>query len=141
MLTRAVACGFALILAGANANAASVIVEINGVRSAKGTVRAALHNGAAGFPGKRAPAAAKIAKANSGTVSIKFEGVTPGNYAVAVFHDENGNRKLDTNLVGAPTEGYGFSRDARGAFGPPNFKSATFTVNQADMTVSIKMGY
>ncbi len=38
-----------------------------------------------------------------------FEDISPGTYALAVIHDENGNGKLDTNWVGIPTEGYGFS--------------------------------
>ena len=47
-----------------------------------------------------------------------------GHYAIAVFHDKNGNQELDQNLVGMPSEPYGFSNNARGSFGPPSFEAA-----------------
>jgi uncharacterized protein (DUF2141 family) len=50
--------------------------------------------------------------------------VPSGPFAVSVFHDEDLDRKLDTGLFGAPSEDYGFSRDARGTFGPPRFEDA-----------------
>ena len=42
-----------------------------------------------------------------------------GNYAIAAFHDENGNKKLDRNFAGLPKEKYGFSNNVRGTFSPP----------------------
>lgn len=55
---------------------------------------------------------------------LQFEGAPPGSYAVMVFHDENGNGKLDKAANGMPLEGWGFSRNARGRFGPPAFQDA-----------------
>ena len=43
-------------------------------------------------------------------------------------HDENDNKKLDTNLIGIPKEGFGYSKDAMGRFGPPKFDDAVLTV-------------
>jgi len=42
-----------------------------------------------------------------------FEDIPPGTYALVVIHDENMNGKLDTNWVGIPKEGYGFSNDVK----------------------------
>jgi uncharacterized protein (DUF2141 family) len=64
-----------------------------------------------------------------------------GRYAIAVFHDENANRKLDTNLVGLPAEGYGFSNDAETTLGPPKFEAVLFAAGQGDNELSIKMKY
>lgn len=50
-------------------------------------------------------------------------------YAIAVFHDENDNKYLDKNFLGMPEEKYGFSNGARGTFGPPYFKEASFKVS------------
>ena len=50
----------------------------------------------------------------------------PGRYVVAVFHDTDGNGRLSIWPVGLPKEAYGFSRNARGRFGPPSFNSAAF---------------
>lgn len=54
----------------------------------------------------------------------------PGRYAIAVFHDQNGNGQLDRNLLGLPSEAYGFGNDARGNFGPPSFEQAAIPVSE-----------
>jgi uncharacterized protein (DUF2141 family) len=68
-----------------------------------------------------------------------FEGVPYGEYAVKVFHDENGNEKLDTNFVGMPKEKFGFSNDARGRFGPPSYEQARFRFETTEATIEIEM--
>ncbi len=50
--------------------------------------------------------------------------VPAGPFAIAVFHDEDLDQELDRNFLGIPREDYGFSRDARGRFGPPSFDDA-----------------
>lgn len=81
---------------------------------------------ATAFPVHRDKALRRIdvAPADAGTTLVRFEGLTCGQYAVAVVHDENGNGKLDTKIFGIPREGLGSSRDARGFFGPPHFEDA-----------------
>ncbi len=70
-----------------------------------------------------------------------FEDVKPGVYAVSAFHDENANGKLDTNLIGIPTEGFCASRDARAHFGPPSFKDARFSYKGGASEMSVRMRY
>jgi uncharacterized protein (DUF2141 family) len=49
------------------------------------------------------------------------------------------NGKLDTNILGIPTEGYGFSRDAKALLGVPAFSAASFTYDgqSVDLTMSL----
>jgi len=135
----------AVIAAGiftANSGLASDLsIRINGVKNASGTILIALHDGAKGFPLKRTPVAVREAQARSGTVTVNFEGLQAGNYAISLFHDENGNKDLDTNLVGLPTEGYGFSNNARNRFGPPKFSAAGFALSAADATINVTVVY
>jgi uncharacterized protein (DUF2141 family) len=63
------------------------------------------------------------------TCTFNMKNLNPGKYAVRYFHDENLNRKMETNLVGKPTEGYGFSNNVIGKFGPPPFEKWLFEVN------------
>ena len=70
-----------------------------------------------------------------------FEDLAPGTYAVAVYHDENGNGEFDQGLFGIPLEGYAFSMGARAFFGPPSFERAAFAVAAAGTTVTIAMTY
>jgi uncharacterized protein (DUF2141 family) len=70
-----------------------------------------------------------------------FEDIPPGTYAIAVVHDENMNGKLDTNLLGIPTEGYAFSNDAKGLLGAPSFSAASFPYDGRDLELTISLHY
>ena len=60
--------------------------------------------------------------------TIVIKNLTPGKYAFKYFHDENNNNDIDVNWLGIPKEGYGFSNDANGTFGPPPFKKMIFEI-------------
>ncbi len=62
-----------------------------------------------------------------------------GEYAIKVFHDENSNDELDTRIFGIPTERYGFSNNAKGAFGPPDYENARFILNVPVQKISIQL--
>jgi len=62
------------------------------------------------------------------TCSFSIKNLKPGKYAVRYYHDENMNGNMETNLVGKPTEGYGFSNNVIGKFGPPPFEKWIFEV-------------
>ena len=66
--------------------------------------------------------------------------LAPGKYAISIIHDENNNDKLDTNFIGIPKEGFGFSNNPRIMFGPPSFEKASFEINQAHV-ILIEMKY
>lgn len=68
---------------------------------------------------------------------VVFEDLPFGEYAVKLFHDENGNGKLDKNFVGMPKEDYAFSNNVRGSMGPPKYEDAKFEFNQEEMTIEI----
>lgn len=70
-------------------------------------------------------------------VNITIENLPYGNYAIRVFHDENDNGELDTDILGIPSEDYGYSNDASGWFGPPSWEKAKFLFNQSEMEVEI----
>ena len=87
----------------------------------------------------------KILKAQFGKIIDKQCVVTINNlktekYLFKYFHDENENKKLDTNFIGIPKEGYGFSNNAKGNFGPPDYKNTIFEVKN-DTTVICKAHY
>jgi uncharacterized protein (DUF2141 family) len=119
-----------------------VHVEIDGLRNDKGQVLCALFSSAADFPKKGDKA---IAHAKSGIshrqAICDFSGISTGTYAVSVFHDENSNGKMDTNLMGIPREGVGASNNARGHFGPPKFDAAAFHFSGDRMDLKITIYY
>ena len=62
---------------------------------------------------------------NATTVTVDLK---PGRYAIAALLDQNKNQKLDTNMVGAPKERFGFSQNPRITFSAPNFAESAFEV-------------
>lgn len=134
----------ALVLLPAATGTAELSVEIANLRSAKGVVRVCLTADPANFPAciddadavTRSVPAAQIPAGRG----VRFEGLPPGDYAVAVIHDENGNRKLDT-FVGVPREGFGFSRNPPVGFGPPRFTAARFTLGSDADVQQVRMRY
>ena len=120
---------------------AAVTVEVSGLRNTKGLIRACLTAKPATFPEcEKDPKSQRLTvPARNGPVLV-FRHVAPGNYAVSLFHDQNGNGKLDKTL-GIPNEGYGFSRDAPVHFGPPTFDAAKVIVAGADLVLKIKVRY
>jgi uncharacterized protein (DUF2141 family) len=70
-----------------------------------------------------------ICKIVDNKCTIVFKDLKNDQYAIRYFHDENTNDELDTNILGIPKEGYGFSNDAYGKFGPKDFKEWLFEVS------------
>jgi uncharacterized protein (DUF2141 family) len=71
---------------------------------------------------------------------FSIKNLPPGKYAVRYFHDENLNDVMDTNLLGIPTEGYGFSNNVSGKFGAPPFEKWLFEI-KSDTKFSLKPTY
>lgn len=136
----------ALVLVAAAAGAArgeTLIVEMKGFRSDKGKALVALFASRDGFPDKPKKAIRRIEVVIKQRAAVAvLDDVAPGTYAVAVLHDEDGDRAMKTGLFGIPREGYGASQDARGRFGPPSFADARFHLRPGRRaTTRIKLAY
>lgn len=94
----------------------------------KGSIRVGIFDSEDGFLKK--PIDGRVVKANGEHVTVVFDKLKPGTYAVSVIHDENDNSELDTKALGIPKEGVGFSNNVMGKFGPPSFEQAS--INLAD---------
>jgi len=70
------------------------------------------------------------AEISGGKCKVTFGSLSPGHYALQYYHDENNNGEMDTGLFGIPKEGYGFSNNARGKYGPPEFKEWLFVLDK-----------
>ena len=114
-------------------------VDVTNVRNDRGHIRVAVCPRADFLKPRCAWHAAAPARAGSVTVSVP--GLPPGVYAVQCHHDENDDGKINRTLLGMPTEGIGFSRDAPMRFGPPSFDDAAIRLGPADGTVSLRLRY
>lgn len=132
---------FGLAVSGP-ARAAELDLTIAGIRDVEspGKVFIGVFNSQDGFlKDERRYARAAIPLAG-GTARLIFT-LPPGRYAVVAFHDANDNGQLDTNILGIPTEGYAFSRDARGFMSAPSFDSAALELTESGTRATITLGY
>ena len=139
---RAIALAAAALLGAAPAPGAKLTVTVAGIRSDRGSIFCELFAGPSGYP-KDATKAIQLKQVaiSQKAASCVFEGLGPGTYAVAAYHDENGNGKLDTNFLGIPSEGVAASNDAKGTMGPPSFEKAKLTVATVDLGITIHLTY
>lgn len=138
-------CAAAFLLGSsfAPAEKSSLIVKVSGLRNNNGSVLVSIYNDAQKFPkdaAKYAIGKAQVSIVN-GTATATFTDLPPGTYAVALLHDENDDLQMNTNMVGIPKEGFGFSNNAKGIFGPPPFSKAAFSITGKQTMTTIKMNY
>ena len=138
------AAGFRPAAEAQSTSAATLTIQVTGARNTKGQIRAALFQGAKGFPGDPSQAiqtqAADI-DPQSLSAQIVFKGLHDGVYAVSIFHDENRNQKLDKNFLGVPKEGYGASNNPKKKMGPPDFEETKFQLSGHAQSLEIKLIY
>jgi uncharacterized protein (DUF2141 family) len=113
-------------------------VEAVGVASSEGSIEVAIYREEAGFLKTEYVYRNAGAQATEGMTRVVFESLPEGQYALAVFHDENGNDELDTNWIGIPKEPFGFSRARMKTFGPPKFHECVITLNE-DLVVQVPL--
>jgi uncharacterized protein (DUF2141 family) len=131
------------VIALAQSSCPGIHVEILNIRNNAGAVACAFFSEAEGFPAKFLRFADKIVltKVEGRKARCDFAGIKPGTYAIAVIHDENLNGELDTNFLGVPTEGYGFSSGAKAAFSAPSFSDAKVSYDGQTLDLTISLNY
>lgn len=112
-------------------------VHVKGIEGTQGQIAIGLYDSKDNWKGE--PFLGSYVIISGDTVSYTFENVPPGTYAVALYHDENMNKKLDTGLFKIPKEGYAFSNNVFGTFGRPKFKNASFLLTgKKELQIKIK---
>ena len=119
---------------------ADLTIKVSGIADSRGEIGCALFRGGDGFPMDSAKAKQIWLRADAKGVACNFSDLAEGNYAVSVSHDLNGNKKVDTNFLGMPTESWGVSNNARPSLRAPRFDEAAFKVVAGKgMTPDIKV--
>ena len=129
-----------LLAASSVSFASEITIKLTGLKSTRGKVLLALYDSAKGFPDDYNMAIEQAVVKTIKGFSHTFKGLPAGNYAVALFHDKNSNEKLDTNFLGIPKEGFGFSNNPRVITGPPSFNKVNFVLKDGvHTTKNIKL--
>lgn len=124
------AASLAVLLSTAAAGAGELRATVLGVKPRQGTVMVALYDSADNYRADRRLVGQMLTPTGT-DLTVVFAGLPPGRYGVSAFQDIDGNGKLTTNLLGMPTEPYGFSAGAAASFGPPAFEALAVTIDGA----------
>ena len=120
----------AILLAGTAGLAAdsdaSLTVTVEGL-APQGAVMMALFVDEANWNGGD-PVEGRRVEVSASSITVEFGSLPAGDYAIRFYHDVDGDGELDTNLMGIPSEPFGFSNDARGNFGPASWADSVFVV-------------
>lgn len=138
-LAAALALGTASVAFGQAGN--TISVPVNGLRNSNGDVRCELYNSAATFPKSGQEFKGVVASIANQQATCVFSDVPSGTYAVALFHAEKGETKMRTGFFGQPEEGYGFSRNAKGSMGPPDFNAAAYAYSGGSTSWPVTITY
>ena len=114
------------IIAAPLASASDLTVTVDGIAKQQGSIMLGLFDEAS-YKGDGSVDGAQLVVEGS-SVSVTFQGLAPGEYAIRLYHDVNGDGEMNTNPFGMPTEPYAFSNDAKGRFGPAKWDAASFPV-------------
>ena len=120
------------------AQSGKIIVDVSGIEKIEGQLALGLYNNAKDFPQQNKAYMGVFLEITSKNLQNVFADIPKGEYALAIFHDINCNKKLDKNFLGIPKEDYAFSNNAKGSFGPPDFAAAKFSLDST-ITIEIKM--
>ena len=120
-------------------------VRVEGISHNRGEVGVALFSSPKGYP-SHIEHAYEVqwvgVQDGPNAIEVVFEGLPFGDYAVSVFHDENGNRTLERSTLGFPKEGVGFSNDQKVTLSAPSFNASKFTLSKAeDLQVVVALDY
>jgi uncharacterized protein (DUF2141 family) len=117
-----------------------VKVRIDKLSGKTGTIYLAVYNNAATFLDHDKFFRNKITPVKDlDNITIDLGTLPKGNYAIALFLDENGNGKMDKNFMGIPKEKYGFSGSVRPTFRAPTFGEAMVHIDGSGCTVPVTL--
>lgn len=120
----------------ANVPNGHVTIHIKGIQQIQGQAIFVLMDSQSSHHGDTPVYSKTIKPVNSLLSKAEFD-LPAGEYSAVVYHDVNANGKLDTGFFGKPTEPYGFSNDARNAFGIPSFEESRFVVGSGNSKLDI----
>ncbi len=116
-------------------------VDVEGIRSSDGLVAVTLYaDDSKKFLASRGSVYVGRVPARKGTTRVCLYLPGPGVYALAVYHDEDGDRGLDRTAF-LPKEGVGFSNNPDLFLGLPSFRAVRLSVPKTNLRTRVTIHY
>lgn len=117
----------------------SITITVKNIKDLKGSILVGLYTSEKDFLKK--PSYGKAAKVNGDEVTVVFDNLPAGDYAVSIIHDENDNKEFDRSKIGLPKEGYCFGNNAKAKFGPPKYSDVKVSLKTEPINQTLAMHY
>ena len=132
---------YLLMLVGSLAycQSASITVTIKDIKDNKGSILVGIYTSKGEF--LKTPSIRKAVKVTGSEVTVVFDNLPRGEYAVSIIHDENDNKEFDRNKFGFPKEGYCFGNNALGRLGPPTYDQVKIKLTGESVSQILEMKY
>ena len=105
-----------------------LVINVSGMENTNGKLNVALYNNSDNFNNPELVYKELFLTLSNQSMTVTFDSIPAGTYAFALFHDENDNQVLDQNFLNIPQEGFAFSNNSMGTFGPPSYNQAKFNI-------------
>jgi len=137
----------AIVMAAASFSAAAIAqnasaqltISMTGIEEQQGKILGVLFDNEAAYESGSKPVRQIMVTVNGAEVSTSIDGLTPGTYAIKLFHDVDGDMKMSTNPYGIPVEPYAFSNNAPANMGPAKWAAAKFEIKAGGNTHTIQI--
>lgn len=122
------------------AEVGTIALSIDNIRSGQGNVHIAIYDKEKHFAESLEPFRLQVQEAPAdGKLVLKLDDLPFGRYAMAIYHDENGNGDLDKNLFGIPKEPYGFSNNPRAKWSAPTYQETSFELGASPLSLTVSL--
>lgn len=119
-----------------------IAVTVEGLRSSAGLVALTLYaDNPRKFLVRNGSLYVTRVPAREGTTTACLHVPHPGVYAIAIYHDENGNQIIDRTGIGLPAEGYGFANNPSTLAGLPSFQSVRLSIPRSGLLTRVRIKY
>lgn len=132
---------FAAAATTVSAQTHDITITMPNIKNSKGTIHAAVYSAKNKSSFTKEGQEYKVLNFKNKGAKEKYviKGLPEGEYAFAFYHDENDDKKCNTNLIGIPKEGYGFTRLQK-VWSIPKFDDCSLLLDK-DMQVSVTLIY
>ena len=117
-----------------------LVINLENIKKPKGMIWLALYDSQETLFVKDKSILKGVDVNEKGEMTVTMDQVQFGTYALAIFHDENSNGKLDKNFFGIPTEPYAFARPPKSKWRAPYFEELTFSFDKTNQVIDTKLG-
>ena len=123
----------------ADKNSGSLILSVDNIQQRQGTLWGGIYDGEGSFLVKEKALVIAFPVERTGRMLVPVPGLRYGTYAIALFHDLNGNDLLDQNFIGIPTEPFAFSKGLSTRWRLPKFREVAFRFGQDRQVLPIEL--